>query len=128
MLPIHSSLRHCPASQGYCCEIIDPRRKFVFMLSRHSLLPNQMLPTYDSFNKPYSYHHHKDGDTATALDSTTISQLPFISTIHLDPSTPPTDQIKQGNSETTPNAYQIMSSLNFNSIRMMKIHEFEYES
>lgn len=103
--PKSSTLRHCPASQGYCCEIIDPHRKFVFMLSRHPLLPNQVLPAYSSLVKPYRHQI----DPTTAIDESTMEQLPFLSTLSLHPSTP--KQYTPGNSETTPNAYQVISAL-----------------
>ena len=100
-----STLRHCPPSQGYCCEIIDPQHKFVFMLSRHPLLPNQALPAYSSLEKPHRFQI----DPTTPIDEFTMEELPFISTISLHPSTPTT--FTPGNTETTPNAYQILSSL-----------------
>ena len=121
-----SFLRHCPTASGYCCEIIDPERKFVFMLSRHSLLPNQSLPHYDNLPKPYGYEAKfnpidtaesavSDADMTKDLDSFTLSELPFLSTIHDDPVSPHIQSNKNHDDNpesTTPNAYQILSSLN----------------
>jgi hypothetical protein len=74
------------------------------MLSRSPLLPNQVLPTYSSLDKPYRYQL----DPSSTIDESTMEQLPFLSTISLHPSTP--KKYTPGNAETTPNAYQILSS------------------
>ncbi len=46
-------LRHCPVSLGYCCDVLDPESNFVFLLSRHSLVTNQILPPSSALPQSY---------------------------------------------------------------------------
>jgi len=102
------ALRHCPSSSGYCCEILDPHRNFVFLLSRHPLVPNQMLPHPSSLPQPYAKTIKNDIE----LDSNTLSELPFISTISDDKSSPLlTLPFQSGSTETTPNVYDLLYEL-----------------
>jgi hypothetical protein len=75
------------------------------MLSRSPLLPNQVLPSYSSLDKPYRHQI----DPSSAIDESTMEQLPFLSTISLHPSTP--KKYTPGNAEPTPHAYQVLSAL-----------------
>ncbi|KAL7461497.1 hypothetical protein ACHAXS_001917 [Conticribra weissflogii] len=122
-------LRNCPASTGYCCEIIDPQRGFVFLLSRHSLLPNQYLPHHSTLPQPYqksissskiaAYNNNminnnndnNNSDPETPLDPTTLLELPFQATIHHVDTHQVDMHFSPGSSETTPNAYEILHSL-----------------
>jgi len=101
----HRALRHCPSSSGYCCEILDPHRSFVFLLSRHSLVPNQVLPHPTSLPQPYA----KTVTNDIELDPHTLLELPFISTIRDDKSSPLlTLPFQPGSTETTPNVYDLL--------------------
>jgi mannosyltransferase OCH1-like enzyme len=105
----HRSLRHCPSSLGYCCEILDPQRSFVFLLSRHPIVPNQLLPHPSSLPQPYTKTISNDIE----LDSSTLSELPFISTLSDDKSSPLlTLPFHPGSTETTPNVFDLLSARN----------------
>ncbi|KAL7499814.1 hypothetical protein ACHAWT_010240 [Skeletonema menzelii] len=99
------SLRHCPSTSGYCCEILDPDHSFVFLLSRHPLVPNQVLPHPMSLPQPYA----KTIATDIELDPKTQSELPFISTLRDDKSSPLlTLPFQSGSTEITPNVYDLL--------------------
>jgi len=120
-------LRHCPASIGYCCEIIDTQRGFVFLLSRHSLLPNQYLPHHSTLPQPYqktissskiaaynnnmNNNNNNNADPETPLDPSTLLELPFQATIHHVETHQVDMHFSPGSSETTPNAYEVLHSL-----------------
>lgn len=99
------SLRHCPSSSGYCCEILDPQRDFVFLLSKHPLVPNQIIPHPTSLPQPYAKTISNDVE----LDSHILSELPFIATLSDDKSSQLlTLPYHPGSTETTPNVYDLL--------------------
>ena len=101
------TLRHCPISSGYCCEILDPTSSFVFLLSRQSLVPNQLLPSSSKLPRPYAENHSSstnnssvngsssgDGGGGSSTNSPIIhavvpeKEVAFLSTIREDLSSP----------------------------------------
>ena len=100
----HRTLRHCPASSGYCCEILDPSSNFVFLLSRQSLVPNQILPSTSLLPQPYN--HADFSSTSTPVSD---KELAFMSTIKEETSSPLLSS-KPGSAESTPNVYEILQS------------------
>jgi len=109
------TLRHCPISSGYCCEILDPEQNFVFLLSRQSLVPNQILPYSSTLPQPYNYKTSYPTNN-TSLMTYTQQELPFLSTIYEEPTKSSSLLLKSsftpGDSETTPNTHQLLSAAN----------------
>ena len=100
----HRTLRHCPASLGYCCEILDPSSNFVFLLSRQSLVPNQILPSISLLPQPYNHADISSTDTPVS-----DKELVFMSTVKEETSSPLLSS-KPDSAETTPNVYEILQS------------------
>lgn len=62
---------HCPIQSGYCCHVADPKSHDVVLMTRHPLLPFQVLPPLDKLPRPYNAeagHFNHD-------------EIPFIATI-----------------------------------------------
>lgn len=62
---------HCPVQSGYCCHVSDPKTHAVILMTRHPLLPYQILPTSSELPRPYNAeagHYQED-------------EIPFIATI-----------------------------------------------
>jgi len=110
----HRTLRHCPATLGYCCEVIDPSSSYVFLLSRQSLVPNQILPSPSLLPQPFA---HASGRIDTAYTDTDNlvddKELVFMSTVKEETSSPLlAPESIEGNAETTPNLYEILQEQN----------------
>eukprot|EP00984_Skeletonema_dohrnii_P003501 scaffold1182_cov146-Skeletonema_dohrnii-CCMP3373.AAC.3 len=74
-------------------------------LSHHPLVPNQMLPHPSSLPQPYA----KTITTDIELDPMTQSELPFISTIRDNKSSPLlTVPFEPGSKQSTPNVYDLL--------------------
>ncbi|KAL7532601.1 hypothetical protein ACHAXR_008521 [Thalassiosira sp. AJA248-18] len=102
----HRTLRHCPASAGYCCEVLDPQQNFVFLLSRQALVPNQILPHPSTLPQPFN---NMESDSTTMAED---DKLPFLSTVHEESSSPLlTQPFTPGSSDTTPNIYELLTSM-----------------
>jgi hypothetical protein len=112
------TLRHCPPSSGYCCEILDPTSSFVFLLSRQSMVPNQLLPSSSKLPRPYAEIHNSSssGNGGTVINAVVPEkEVAFLSTIREDPSSPllqSSSTYTPGNSDTTPNIYELLSREN----------------
>lgn len=112
------TLRHCPPSSGYCCEILDPTSSFVFLLSRQSLVPNQLLPSSSKLPRPYAENHSNSSGTSAIIAVVPEKEVAFLSTIREDPSSPllqfssSSSTYTPGNSDTTPNIYELLSREN----------------
>ncbi|KAL3817503.1 hypothetical protein ACHAXA_007093, partial [Cyclostephanos tholiformis] len=108
--PTTTTLRHCPESAGYCCEILDPTSTFVLLLSRHSLVPNQVLPIESALPAPYRVDADPSSST-TSTGSAAVggSELAFLATVHEVSESPLISSTVKGNSESTPNVYEILS-------------------
>ncbi len=110
-IPATTTLRHCPTSAGYCCEILDPSSTYVLLLSRQSLMPNQVLPIESALPVPYRVHvdasssSTKSGSEGGGGDG----GLAFLATVHEVPDSPLLSSTTKGNSESTPNVYEILS-------------------
>ena len=104
------TLRRCPSSAGYCCEVLDPTSTLVFLLSRQSLVPNQVLPSASSLPLPYN------SNAAMVNTMTTGENVAFLSTVREQTSSPLLssfamgDTYSPGTSETTPNVYELLSA------------------
>ena len=102
----HRNLRHCPSSSGYCCEVLDPTSNFVFLLSRHSLVPNQVLPA--AIPRPYQCV-----EAQTKADPTITNEMIFMSTIiQHKTSTLIASNTNGGTTEKPPNVYEVLQSQN----------------
>lgn len=119
------TLRHCPLSSGYCCEILDPTSTFVFLLSRQSLVPNQLLPSSSKLPRPYAENHNASvSGSGTAISAVVPEkEVAFLSTIREDLSSPllksktllsssSSSTYTPGTSDTTPNIYDLLSREN----------------
>ena len=109
----HRTLRHCPTSKGYCCEILDPQQNFVFLLSRQPLVPNQILPHSSTLPQPYS--KYSSSYAITTATATAEKEIPFMSTLRDDTSSPllsSKSSFTPGSSESTPNMYELLNSFN----------------
>jgi hypothetical protein len=112
------TLRHCPPSSGYCCEILDPTSRFVFLLSRQSLVPNQLLPSSSKLPRPYAENQNNSSGTSAINAVVPEKEVAFLSTIREDPSSQllqsssSTLRYTPGNSDTTPNIYELLSREN----------------
>lgn len=96
----------CPASDGYCCEILHPSDFSVLMITRYTTLPSQYLLPMSSLQKPYS------GQMQSSSQNEMISNpdLPFISTIK-ETIFEPSEELLQGK-VSTPNFYEILLEKN----------------
>jgi len=103
------TLRHCPPSSGYCCEILDSTSNFVFLLSRQSLVPNQILPTDSMLPKPLSYG--SDTTWSSSAQAELDEELAFFATVSEDTSSSMLSY-RTGSSETTPNIHESLSAAN----------------
>jgi hypothetical protein len=68
----HRLAHHCPDKDGFCCSIQDTDTHQTVLMSRHPILPYQLIPTADdALPKPYNAEagHYSEDD------------LPYISTI-----------------------------------------------
>jgi hypothetical protein len=110
----HRTLRHCPATLGYCCEIIDPSSSYVFLLSRQSLVPNQILPSSSLLPQPFAHTSGSIGTADTGTDNLEDDkELLFMSTVKEETSSPLlAPESIEGNAETTPNLYEILQEQN----------------
>ena len=103
------TLRHCPTSSGYCCEVLDPKSNFVFLLSRQAMVPNQILPQSSTLPQPFNSESLEDANDAAGDNK----DLPFISTVHEEITSPLlTKPFTPGSFETTPNAFELLNNLN----------------
>lgn len=75
---------YCPLEAGYCCQIVDSQN--VVMMTKHPILPNQILPE----TIPLAYNPSADGDD-------TDDDLPYIATIQETVYTRPKDAPKTPN-------------------------------
>jgi mannosyltransferase OCH1-like enzyme len=66
----HRLTYHCPAETGYCCQVFDPESHAVVLMTKHPLLPFQILPSIPELSKPYDEN-----------GSYSPEELPFIATI-----------------------------------------------
>mmetsp|Transcript_23502 Transcript_23502/g.31134 ORF Transcript_23502/g.31134 Transcript_23502/m.31134 type:complete len:485 (-) Transcript_23502:729-2183(-) len=73
---------HCPPQSGFCCEIYDPNLASIVFLTKHPLLPNQLLPPESMLSRPYLLDKNNDS-SGNNYDEVVYneSSLPFISTI-----------------------------------------------
>jgi hypothetical protein len=85
-------VHHCPERAGFCCSIHDISRNRVVLMSRHPLLPFQILS--QSFSRPYNAeadHYEED-------------ELPYITTIQATFHERPADMPE------TPNFYALLAA------------------
>lgn len=61
---------HCPAETGYCCQVFDPQSYAVILMTKHPLLPYQILPSLLHLPEPYN-----------ARGVHNPEELPFIATV-----------------------------------------------
>ena len=109
----HRTLRHCPATLGYCCEIIDPSSSYVFLLSRQALVPNQILPSSSLLPQPFAQTSGSIDTADTDTDNVDDKELVFMSTVKEETSSPLlAPESIEGNAETTPNLYEILQEQN----------------
>jgi mannosyltransferase OCH1-like enzyme len=70
----HESLAHyCPLTSGYCCQIQHPQTYQVVMMTRHPVLPNQVI-TKSTIPTPLNA-------LSSAQDASMALDLPYISTL-----------------------------------------------
>ena len=105
---------HFTCATGYCCSIQDPNQQATLFLSRHFILPAQMIPQEPQQRKkqhlpnPF-YHRSNTGSESGMIGAGTaeMNDVPYISTVSVqDLST------NHGNREDTPNFYQILEKAN----------------
>ena len=66
----HRLTHHCPTETGYCCQVFDPRSHAVVLMTKHPLLPYQILPSTTKLPKPFNDKNTYNNE-----------ELPFIATI-----------------------------------------------
>ena len=64
--------QNCPEPNGLCCNVHDPTTHTPILITKHLLLPYQLLPSPSELPRPLNHDDDKDGD---------FEDLPFISTI-----------------------------------------------
>eukprot|EP00978_Attheya_sp_CCMP212_P049689 scaffold697295_cov47-Attheya_sp.AAC.1 len=72
---------YCPVEAGYCCEILDTSESHsVVLMTKHPLLPYQVLPTTPNLPRPFQSVESKTiGDTNVVVHHE--RNLPFITTV-----------------------------------------------
>lgn len=86
---------HCPEKSGFCCSVYDTTMRQAVLMSRHPLLPYQVVPSRLP-NRPYNAeagHYQED-------------ELPFISTIREEVFQKPEDH------PATPNFFDVLAQNN----------------
>ena len=73
----------CPKQNGYCCDVADPTADSVVMVTRHPLLPFQLVPMGPSAHeKPYRWQKHGEkGRGQGEVGKNAVTNAPFIATI-----------------------------------------------
>ena len=91
-LLLYSLTQHCPEPNGFCCSVSDPIDHIPILMTKHILMPYQVLPPPSDLPKPYNAEagHYEEED------------LPFISTITETINTPPEVPL------LTPNFFDIL--------------------
>lgn len=108
----HRLAHGCPSRSGHCCEVSDPASDGeAVLVTRHPLLPYQVLPSASALPRPYAVEAAaKDGGGGGDGDDQDDDDLPFVSTVreivHERP--PPSDGKK--NERLTPNFFEILLS------------------
>mmetsp|Transcript_22313 Transcript_22313/g.53066 ORF Transcript_22313/g.53066 Transcript_22313/m.53066 type:complete len:793 (+) Transcript_22313:312-2690(+) len=89
----HRITQNCPEPNGFCCSIFDPLTYTPTMMTKHLLLPYQVLPPASALPKPLNHvnGHFKEED------------LPYIATISERVHQKPKDQ-----TPLTPNFFEIL--------------------
>ncbi len=67
---------NCPSNQIYCCDIITPVTGKAIMMTRHIMLPYQLIP--QSITKDEHYDHNENTNNYTLIQQ---YEKPFITTI-----------------------------------------------
>jgi hypothetical protein len=99
----------CPPHLEYCCDILGhvqgESRERTIAMTKHVMLPYEVLPSLDQFPKAYAFAQGLD--EADGMHSVTDGDVPFITTVRAK-------YISTENSEgqDTPNFYQIVSDKN----------------
>ena len=98
----------CPPAAGFCCDVTDPALDAVVMVTRHPLLPYQLLPAPSSFPRPYRWDKlgeaGRPGGGAEAAEVAAVSSAPHRATLREELFDRP-DKMS-----STPNFFEILLS------------------
>mmetsp|Transcript_1235 Transcript_1235/g.2885 ORF Transcript_1235/g.2885 Transcript_1235/m.2885 type:complete len:744 (-) Transcript_1235:64-2295(-) len=99
----------CPRQNGYCCDVADPTADSVVMVTRHPLLPFQLVPMGPSAHaKPYRWQKHGEkGRGQGEVGKNAETNAPFIATIREEVMEKPKPQDGKEPS-LTPNFFDIL--------------------
>jgi hypothetical protein len=87
-----SLTQSCPEPNGFCCSVSDTVDHVAILMTKHTLLPYQVLPPASNLPKPYNAEagHFDEED------------LPYISSLRGKVNTPPVEPV------LTPNLFEIL--------------------
>jgi len=75
------STHSCPSQIGHCCDVSDPTSSSVVFLTKHPLLPYQLLPPQSLLPRPYAIDRSNEVNTLYQTEVFDEDYLPFIATM-----------------------------------------------